>query len=194
VADWAIQYGCAGAGVETMYSPQQVPWTITGAQALLKEVNRISKAPFYLSIDVGHQVGQSRFTKSALDDTELNQYLFSGPEDSRTENWLEQLGCYSPIVHLQQTDGTSSKHLPFTPENNAFGVINGEMVLEALRRSYETIPEGDMPPKTQKIFLTLEIFSGTADKAEDIISNLTKSVEYWRRYIPEDGMTLDQLS
>ena len=46
-------------------------------------------------------------------------HLFAGPDDGDTIRWLEAFAAWSPIVHLQQTDGTQSAHLNFTPENNA---------------------------------------------------------------------------
>ena len=32
-------------------------------------------------------------------------YLFASYEDGDPYEWLERLGCFSPIIHLQQTDG-----------------------------------------------------------------------------------------
>lgn len=48
---------------------------------------------------------------------EENDHLFSEPCDSDTWSWIKNLGKYSPIIHLQQTDNTSSAHRDFSPEN-----------------------------------------------------------------------------
>ena len=54
-------------------------------------------------------------------------------------------------------------------------------------------PEKDLPPACDEIFLTLEIFPQTAQRPREILDMMQKSVEYWRRFIPEDGVPLDQL-
>ena len=50
-----------------------------------------------------------------------------------------------------------------------------------------------MPPLCEEVYLTLEIFAGTAELPVDIINKLKDSVAYWRQFIPEDGLTLDKL-
>jgi sugar phosphate isomerase/epimerase len=120
-------------------------------------------------------------------------YLFARYEDGDLYLWLEKLACYSPIIHLQQTTGNSSSHLPFTPEFNEKGIVVGDKVLKSILKSYEQAEEVGMPTKCSKIYLTLEIFSGTADINEDILFNLKESVKYWRQFIPEDGLRLDEL-
>lgn len=233
--------GCFG--VEQMYTPHQIPWTITGAKKLLKKVYELSKKAFYITIDTGHQSGQRKFlrpgygkikelirlykngdrinnlwlgpkaayelfykaVKGYLPDeddvihnieNEMEKYpwLFSKYEDGDPYVWLEKLGCYSPIIHLQQTAGNTSSHQPFTDEYNRNGIISGDRVLSALKASYEQKHGEDMPPVCESIYLTLEIFSGTAEINEDIIYKLEESVKYWRNFIPEDGLTLDELT
>lgn len=55
--------GCKTIGIEQMYSPHQVPWTIKGAIDLINQVSEKSIQPFYLTIDTGHQSGQKNFVK-----------------------------------------------------------------------------------------------------------------------------------
>lgn len=120
-------------------------------------------------------------------------YLFAAWEDGDTYRWLEKLGCYSPVIHLQQTDGLASSHRPFTEENNRRGIIEGEKILRAIAAAYSAEPEAGMPPRCEEIYLTLEIFAGTADFPVDIIRGLAESVDYWRRYIPTDGLTIQEV-
>lgn len=120
-------------------------------------------------------------------------YLFSKYEDGDTYIWLEKLGCYSPIIHLQQTTGNASSHQPFTQECNKTGIIFGDKVLKAIKASYQQKEDERMSPMCKSIYLTLEIFSGTAEINEDIIYKLKESVKYWRNFIPVDGLTLDEL-
>lgn len=242
LAGFAAAIGVKAVGVEQMYSPHQIPWTIPGAKRLLREVWRRSGVPFYVTIDTGHQTGQRRFTRPetqkmrealerarsgwcagdiwlgpdsaykmledaatrtgvhddlVLDEmqTEMNRYphLFASAGDTDPYRWLECLACYSPIIHLQQTSGTSSAHEPFTREYNRTGTIVARSVLEAICRAYERGPEEGLPAMCSEVYLTLEIFSRTADRNREIIGRLKESVEYWRECIPEDGIAADEL-
>ena len=120
-------------------------------------------------------------------------YLFASFEDGDPYRWLRRFACYSPIIHLQQTDGRSSSHSPFSEENNRQGIVRAEEVLQAMAGSYNRHPDPDMPPRCEEIYLTLEIFSETADLPAEIIERLADSAAYWRRYIPKDGMHLEEL-
>ena len=120
-------------------------------------------------------------------------YLFCLERDGDTYAWLSELGRYSPIVHLQQTDGKSSGHRPFTREWNERGIIEIPRVLQSLMESYRMAPDNGLPPPCKDIFVTIEVFSSTADIPYDIQRRLEESVEHIRRYIPQDGLTLDRL-
>jgi sugar phosphate isomerase/epimerase len=263
VSRFAAEFRMTGCvGVEQMYSPHQIPWTIAGAEDLLRDVFTCSGAPFHLTIDVGHQCGQRRFRRpdaaaigerlrtcrkggspqarppvdpsgggracgeprdglwlgpraafAAFDravaaaaveaDTHIREILdlmaasphfFSTDErDADPYAWLERLGPWSPIVHLQQTDGTRSAHAPFTAEHNRAGIIRPAQVLRALQRGYWRDRPAGMPPPVDVIYLTLEPFTGTADINTDVRRRLKESVAYWRAVVPEDGLTLDEI-
>lgn len=229
--------------VEQMYAPHQPPWTIQGAKEYIKDLYGYCKKPSYITIDVGHQIGQKKFkrldffkTKDMLkrfrsgewvenmwlgpesayniffntlkipalkEDPEIQKieremdrypYLFANDEDGDTYRWLEELGCYSPIMHIQQNDGMASHHAPFTEKNNRTGIIKGDRLLEAIAKSYEQATGKDMPPKCDNIYLSLEIFSANTDMNYDIIKKLRETVTYWRKFIPEDGLRLDELT
>ncbi len=230
-------------GVEQMYSPHQVPWTISQARELLQRIHACGQDPFYITIDLGHQSGQWRFAQPTygavketirvgrktgriphiwlgpdplydllekavqsaprneesivheiLQQTELCSYLYAQPHDGDPYVWLEQLAGWSPIIHLQQTDGRTSAHWPFTDEANRNGIVDGRTVLESIYRHYDGKEDDSaMPPRASEIYLTLEVFSGTAESAAEIRRKLRRSVEYWRRYVPEDGCTIDEL-
>lgn len=236
VAKEAKEIGSKPVGLEQMYSPNQVPWTIEQTKEMIKEIYKRADHPMYITIDTGHQVGQNSFLRPdnekikaylegktffewlgqedtyniaksykngeiSLDDAinKINKnmdehpYLFSKEGDGDTYLWLKKLGGYSPIVHLQQTKGTASAHLSFTEENNKTGSIFGEKVLLALKEAYETPQEEGMPPYCEEIYLTLELFFKTAEYPAIIEYNMKKSVEYFRQFIPEDGMRLSEL-
>lgn len=245
LAHYAATRNVKYIGVEQMYTPHQIPWTIEGAIELLKRVNDISGKPFYLTIDVGHQSGQCKYLKPGKDNlveliedhsrdpeipsgfwagtpeahalikaamkstdisrreiqiniilemVEKHHYLFASQKDCDPYEWLRKLGCYSPIIHLQQTDGYSSGHKPFTAEYNEKGIIDGEKVLQSIKESYESNTIDGIAPKCKELYLTIEVFSATADSPGMILKRLDESVRYWRRFIPVDGMLLNELS
>ena len=104
-----------------------------------------------------------------------------------------QLRCYSPIMHLQQTDGKSSPHWPFSKEFNARGVVDAREVFAALGEAFARPDEGGMPPKCGEVVMTLEPFIGTAGNTYDLRADLDISVRYWREWIPRDGMPLSEI-
>jgi hypothetical protein len=228
--------------VEQMYAPHQPPWTIEGSRQFLRRLYAHGRTPGYITIDVGHQVGQRRFLRpdrqsieellrkgrqggrlenvwlgpssayelfrraleapasgdqaaAAEIDRQLAgyPYLFAQPIDGDTYAWLEQLGCYSPIIHMQQNNGVSSHHAPFTAANNRTGIIEGKKLLAALARSYEREPDMGMPPKTGEIYLCFELFASNIDYNFDTLARMRETMEYWRQFVPRDGMPLDKL-
>jgi hypothetical protein len=126
---------------------------------------------------------------------EMDKYphLFARSVDCDLYRWLSEAGCYSPIIHLQQTNGKSSSHLPFTSANNKNGIVDPMAVLKAIAESYEDGEDEKMPPKVRDIYLTFEIFPHTSDTKREIVSALEESVRYWRKWIPEDGALLSEL-
>ncbi len=126
-------------------------------------------------------------------DMDHHPSLFSSYEDGDCYHTLRRLGCYSPIIHLQQTNGRLSAHLPFTPAENAKGIITPTAVLGALKESYDAPEDPRMPRRCTEIYLTLELFSGTTSIMNNVLDSVAQSVRYWRGAIPQDGLYLDQL-
>jgi D-erythrulose 1-phosphate 3-epimerase len=120
-------------------------------------------------------------------------HMFSSPEDTSLYGWLEAQGGYSCLMHLQQSNGKSSGHLPFTAKNNETGIVHPRKVLEAIAKCYENEPRPGMPERCKEIYLTFEIFPHTTDRPRDILPPLAESVRHWRKWIPEDGLTVDAL-
>jgi sugar phosphate isomerase/epimerase len=120
-------------------------------------------------------------------------HLFAQERDCDLYRWLEEVGCYSPIVHLQQSNGKSSSHLPFIPAYNEVGIVHPPKLLRAIARSYDRPQRPGMPPRCEDIYLTFEIFPRMTDSRREILSVLAESARYWRQWIPEDGGSLESL-
>lgn len=228
-------------GIEQMYTPHQVPWTVRGTDDFLRQTNdKDSGSPVYITLDTGHQSGQRHFLPpadrtieaffratrtgestdiylgpiefhDALRDEVLggasfeqikgrvaeyidaHPYLFAEYGDGDTYRWLEHFACYSPIIHLQQTDGTVSAHKCFTSELNEWGIIHAEEALSAIQRNARRETPAGYPPKVSRIYLTLEPFLSTASHPRVMLKQIAESVAYWRRFIPEDGVPIDAL-
>lgn len=223
INNYARSVGCKELAIEQMYTPHQYPWRINDTRRLLTEVSRKSGHGFYFTEDVGHhhpkfirptkeqacknksawlgsdnafQLWQAH-SDSAWDQIEVDMdahpHLFTTNRDCDCYEIIRQLGCYSPIIHLQQTNGQQSSHLPFTAEMNKKGIISGDKILRALKAAYDQPIDAQMPERVSDIYLTLELFSGTTSIMTDVLSDCKTSVEYWRQYIPEDGIPLDVL-
>ncbi|HBE02238.1 MAG: hypothetical protein A2096_02185 [Spirochaetes bacterium GWF1_41_5] len=124
---------------------------------------------------------------------DTNSHLFSEPADSNCYEWLRQFAAYSPIIHLQQTNGTTSAHWPFTSSYNCRGIIEPLNIFKAIKYCYDRPIDKRMPERVSDIYMTLEIFTATASINYETLKNLKESVHYWRTYITQDGMSLDEI-
>lgn len=127
-----------------------------------------------------------------LEDAQQNPHLFAQPEDGSIWKWIEALGKYSPIVHLQQSDGKASPHWPFSDDYNRIGVVTGEKLIDSLSSAFACADEDGMPKPADEIALTLEPFMGTTANVYDAVDDITASVAYWRKFLPRDGMRLSE--
>lgn len=139
------------------------------------------------------KIGAKEAVKYIEEDMDNNPQLFSDEKDGDLYHWVKELGCYSPIIHLQQTDGSVSNHWSFIDEYNKKGIVDPAKLLKSLYQSYMQEKKAGMPEPCKKITLTLELFFSNSDYLFEICSQLTQSVKYWRKYVPEDGMYLNEL-
>lgn len=139
---------------EPMSVPRECGNTIEDSLELMERVNEDCGVPMRICLDVGHA---------------------PHPDQRDPYPWLERLGKYSPIVHLQQTVLHKSNHWPFTPEYNAQGIIKAERVLEALEKG-----------GCEQTILMFEIGHREHwDTDNNVIADTKASVEYWRQYVKE---------
>ncbi|MCL2098840.1 MAG: sugar phosphate isomerase/epimerase [Oscillospiraceae bacterium] len=137
---------------EPMSVPREMAHTIPEAKQLMDRVNADCGVPMRLCLDVGHA---------------------PHPDYRDPYPWVEQLGKYSPIIHIQQTVLHRSNHAPFTGEHNKTGLISGEKLMEAITKS-----------GLEETILMFEIgHREHYDTEFKIIEELAESVEYWRRWV-----------
>ena len=139
------------------------------------------------------EISVSRAVNSIMSDVDTHPHLFARPEDASNDAWVDRVGAYSPIIHLQQTDGKSSPHWTFTAENNRRGIVKPEAFLRALKASFARPDDPAMPPKCGEITLTFEPFIATAGNTYDLLDDIAESVRCWRRWIPRDGVHLSEI-
>lgn len=127
------------------------------------------------------------------EDFAVNEDQFNGKEDTDCYAWLRELGAWSPVIHMQQTDGRHSSHAPFLAENNAKGIINPIRILESLSECYAKEPQAGMPPRCQDLYLIQELYLSTKDIGYQGLHKLQTSTDYLRKFVPRDGMKLSEL-
>jgi sugar phosphate isomerase/epimerase len=174
---YAAERGCGPLSIEQMYTPHQYPWQRSQTKRLIQTVTKKSGRPFYFTEDLGH-----------------HSPVFQDKHDADCYAWLSELGCYSPIIHLQQTDGKTSSHYPFTKERNAWGRIDGGKVIAAIKESYDRPVDKNMPRRCEEIYLTLEVFMPTAAHVPRALEDLKESVDYWREFVPGTNSSLYEIS
>ena len=143
---------------EPMSVKREPPSTIDETEELYERINKGASLPVKLCLDVGHGS------------------MCSGKEEDRNPYaWMERFAGRAPVIHIQQTDGITSKHWPFTPEYNKRGIIEPGKVLEAISRS-----------GAEEVLLVLEVFHSFFEPMDDrVIDDLMASVEYWRKFVKE---------
>jgi len=157
-----------GHGIKYFYwEPTPVrregPVTIEGTKELLEKINGLTGdngARFALCLDTGHATSPH----ASVDDR--NPYL-----------WLEKLGKYSPVVHLQQSDGQLDRHWPFTEQYNSQGIIQADKVLEALNNS-----------GVGEVTLFVEVCHPFEENDDRVLDDISRSVEYWQEALIRNNM------
>lgn len=137
---------------EPMSVPREMGNTVEESLELMERVNDNCGVPMRICLDLGHA---------------------PHPDQRDPYPWIERLGKYSPIIHLQQTVMHQSKHWPFTKEYNEQGIVHGEKVLESLDKA-----------GVKDVHLMFEISHREhCDTDEKVIEDLKASVDYWRGFV-----------
>lgn len=97
---------------------RELPWTSSGAQQLLRDLEEVAALPVRYALDVGHALYRPLY----------------GPAAS-LEPWLD-LGRHIGLVHVQQTDGESDSHWGFTRP----GIVDVGILAMQLERARVRVP------------------------------------------------------
>ncbi|MCY0148523.1 sugar phosphate isomerase/epimerase [Hoeflea sp. G2-23] len=147
-----------GAGLKhLLWEPMPVarewPSTLEECHELSAKMQKLPGAQLGLCLDVGH----------------CCRYDLGG-EDSDPYRWVRELAHVSPIIHLQQTDGTRDYHWPFTEANNEIGIIHPEPLHEAIAQAENSVIT----------HLTFEVFPAFEQPDDAVILDMKASCDYWR--------------
>jgi sugar phosphate isomerase/epimerase len=140
---------------EPMPLLREPPATIQDATKLHERANKAASVPIQFCLDVGHQC--TRGVEKA---------------DRDPYEWLRHIGAVCPCIHLQQTDGLSDHHWPFTREYNEKGIIHPEKVLEALEKA-----------SARDVMFLFEIIHPFEQDEDKVLNDIRESVNYWKTYV-----------
>jgi sugar phosphate isomerase/epimerase len=164
---------------EQMYIPSEKPWTLAETEEFLVEVNKDNDGiPVYVTLDVGHMAGM--------------HYGLSGADIDYVE-WLKRFASVSEVIHLQQTTPDASHHWPFTEDFNKRGHVDMEKTLDAIRYAHahhDEQPFAAHIKPIEKHWLVAEIIPGSTKTEDKLLQELTESAAFFRKFIPEGGLTL----
>lgn len=140
---------------EPMPLRREPPWTMDEAKKLYRMVNEVAAVPVQFCLDLGHQCTVGTTGK-----------------DRDTYEWLRQLAPYSPVIHIQQTDGQGDRHWPFTEEYNCQGIIEPGKVIQTINDS-----------GAEEVILLFEIIHPFETEEKLVLTEIKESVEFWKGYL-----------
>ena len=150
--------------VELMPGPGEVPGSPLEARKLLAALNAASPLPYYLCYDLGHACGAAA--------------VCDGVGPANLYRWLEELLDVTRCVHLQQTDGRSDHHWPFSAAYSGVGVVEPDRVLEIVARS-----------PLAEVDLVLELVHPPEAPATVVAEDWAQSVAVWRTALARRGQS-----
>ncbi len=139
---------------ELMPTRREPPHTPEEAIDILEAVNDGARVPVRLCFDVGH-----------CSPTALGRTI--DPHE-----WLERLLPWSPVIHLQQTDGRGDRHWPFSPEYDSVGIIDPGRVVEIAKGS-----------PLERVLLLFEFSHAFDTPDQKIVDDHKWSVDVWSKWL-----------
>jgi sugar phosphate isomerase/epimerase len=137
---------------EVMPVAREFPSRLDDTEELMARLHGSTGVPVELCIDMGHACAAA-----------------THGEDHDPYAWLQRLGHFTQVVHLQQTDGKVDCHWPFTDEFNRQGIVDPNRVVDLVagfdRGSVELMLEPMFP------------FEAPDDA---VLAAVGESVRYWQ--------------
>ena len=165
ISHYAKEKGMKGIFLEQMHRRQLLPFTIEGAERVLKRANQGAAVPILMHVDLGHAA-------------HVTGEESHGERDRDPMEWLANPWGKNKIllVHTQQTDNQASRHWPFTEEYNSKGIIDGRESIRAVEKS-----------GVERCVLALEVLFPRGTPIDLIRQQLTESTRYWRDCFKQEG-------
>jgi len=140
--------------VELMPTPRGFPHTPQDAVRFLEAANDRAAVPVRLCFDVSHC------------------FSTHGDAPADPHAWLEQLLPWSPVIHLEQTDGKANRHWPFTPDHNASGIVRPQRIVDIVKAS-----------PLARVVLLFEFVHPFDAPDLQVIEDHKRSVEVWAKWL-----------
>jgi D-erythrulose 1-phosphate 3-epimerase len=137
---------------EIMPVAREYPVGLEECEELMARLDGDTAVPIALCLDMGHAC--------AAGATGANRDPYA---------WLERLGRYTQVVHVQQTDGVGDRHWPFTTEFNAQGIIDPARVVDL-------VAQFERP----RVEIVLEAISAFEADDDAVLADVQESVAYWQ--------------
>jgi sugar phosphate isomerase/epimerase len=152
LAEYAAERDLRSLLWEVMPVAREYPSELDAAEELMATLDSTTAVPVVLCLDMGHACA------AGASELDRDPYL-----------WLERLGDYTQVVHLQQTDGLGDRHWPFTAEFNQQGIVDPD-------RGVDLVAGFDR----ETVELMLEpMFAFEAEDAQ-VLADLRESVAFWQ--------------
>lgn len=141
---------------EPMSVKREMGETIIEIKKLHKELNKKSKIPILLNLDVDHG------DISSKNKSDFNPYEI-----------LKQVGIFSPAIHLKQKTKDIYAHKPFIKKYNKNGLIKPKKIINILKKN-----------KLDEVTLYFEFTFREREPHDTLaIKHIKESVKYWRKYL-----------
>ncbi len=143
---------------EPMSVKREMGETISSTNKLHNELNKRSKIPILLNLDVDH-----------------GNLLSKNKDDYNPYKIIEKLGSLSPAIHLKQKTKDIHGHKPFIKKYNKIGIIKPEKVIKYLNKT-----------GLEEVTLYFEFSFREREPFDSLaVKHIKESVEYWRSHIRE---------
>ncbi|MBI3945969.1 MAG: TIM barrel protein [Armatimonadetes bacterium] len=150
------EHGLSALAYEMTSVPRETCATFAENDYVLEQGRRFD-IPLRVCLDLGHR------------------NLAGTPEEADHLAWIRRYGRVCDVIDCQQTDMAASRHWPFTPEQNARGVIRGDEVVQAIHDS-----------GADTVLLAFELRAAAFHPQEHAyLGDLAASVAYWRTWVKD---------